>query len=89
MQIDLKKLLDIFAELHEELQREVNQSVLKNDREQGVHALAGMGALERLERKLKLRFGLFERAEDLESDGSVQRIEELPHLTRTVRGRRK
>ena len=77
MQIDAKKLFDLIAEVHEQFQREVNQSVPKNDNAQGIRALGGMGALERLERALRLRLGLFERAEDLEGE-NVQRIEELP-----------
>ena len=73
----LKDLVRMMVDLREDLQREANQSILKQDHSQGLAALGGMDALRRLETRIALvwpeyRFG-------------VQAEESQPHRQTQVR----
>ena len=51
---NLKVVTRIIADIHEELQREANQSILKKDHAQGLAALGGIDALQRLEHRISM-----------------------------------
>ncbi len=57
MDIPFSKVLDALQDLSEQIQREANQSILKRDHCQGLAALGGLDALERLESRLRLSLG--------------------------------
>jgi hypothetical protein len=56
--IDVSKLVSLLADLKEEFQREANQSILKHDPSQGMSALGGLDAVQRVERRIKLSLGV-------------------------------
>lgn len=56
--IDVSKLISLLADLKEEFQREANQSILKHDQAQGMSALGGLDAVQRVERRIKLSLGV-------------------------------
>jgi hypothetical protein len=58
MQIDLERLSRILDDAKEEFQREVNQAVLKNNMNQGVAALGGLDAVQRIERRISITLGV-------------------------------
>lgn len=58
MQIDVEKLGLIFDQTKEEFQREANQAIRKNDMSQGVAALGGLDAVQRIERKVSILLGV-------------------------------
>ena len=49
---NLADLSRLIANLRADLQREANQSILKRDHSQGMAALGGLDALERLENRI-------------------------------------
>lgn len=53
-QIDVCSLISILHDLKGEFQREANQSILKHDASQGMAALGGLDAVQRIERRIKL-----------------------------------
>lgn len=57
-QIDLSRLASILNDLKGEFQREANQSILKHDQAQGMSALDGLDAVQRIERRIKLALGV-------------------------------
>ena len=57
-QIAVSKLVALLDEIKDEFQREANQSILKHDSSQGMAALSGLDAVQRIERRIALSLGV-------------------------------
>lgn len=51
--IEVSKLIAIMRAMRDEFQREANQSILKHDHAQGMSALGGLDAIQRVESRIE------------------------------------